>query len=194
MSGRRVNRPFSDTAETAIPLATNATNPISNRKILFLGAFAPLIVAVSILFRADMPSATPKGTLNCYDSAGNYEPCVTRASANQLQFNDPTIEAAEPASWTKTALYQQTILPTSVLSQQGIWPTTAVDQPANLITSAPAARRSSPPGKRPALATCGRHLIPGFFSALRRGLTHLASAAATRGSTRQETLLADTRL
>jgi hypothetical protein len=91
-------------------------------KILFLGAFASslVVVAVPILFRADMQSVTANRTLNCYDSAGNYEPCVTRASASPSQFNGRTTGAHQPASWTTTALYQQ-----------AIWPTNAVDQSAN---------------------------------------------------------------
>jgi hypothetical protein len=169
MSGRQVRRPVSDTAKPIVPLAANATNSVPHSKILFLGAFAPLVVvvAVPILFRVDMPSVA----VNCYDSAGNYEPCVTRASASPSQFNGRTTEAHQPTSWTTTALYQQ-----------AIWPTPIVDQLSNWTTSAPAARRSSTRGKRP--ATCGRRLMPCFFSALRRGLTHIASVAATVGQAR----------
>ena len=180
MSGR-LRRPVSDAAKPIIPLAATATNSVPHSKNLFLGALAPLIVvvAVSILFRAGMPA---NSTLNCYDSAGNYEPCVTRASASPSQFNGRGSGVDQPASWTTTALYQQTIWRTTTIDQQAIWPTTTVDQPANLTTSAPAARRSSTPGKRSAI--CGRRLIPCFFSALRRGLTHIASVAATVGQVR----------
>jgi len=165
-----------DFASVASRLARGFGGSMSVRpfgKILFLGAFASLlaVVAVPILFRADMQSAAANRTLNCYDSGGNYEPCVTRASASPSQFNGRTTGAHQPANWTTTALYQQTI-----------WPTNAVDQPVNWTTSAPPARRSSTPGKRP--ATCGRHLIPCFFSALRRGVTHIASVAATVGQAR----------
>src|SRR5215469_11334095 len=134
--------------------AAKATNLIVRSKILFLGAFAPLLVvaAVPMFFPADVPSVEAHSTLNCYDSAGNYEPCVTRAY--------------QP-SWTRTALYQQ-----------AIWSTNAVDQPANLTKSAPAARRSSTSRKRP--ATCARRLIPCVFSALRRRLTHIASMVQTQ--------------
>ena len=162
--GRRV----SDTAEIIMQFAAKATNLILRSKILFLGAFAPLLVvaAVSMFFRADVPSVEAHSTLNCYDSAGNYEPCVTRASASTSQLNDRTTGVYQP-SWTRTALYQQ-----------AIWPTNAVDQPANLTKSAPAARRSSTSRKRP--ATCARRLIPCFLSALRRRLTHIASMGQTQ--------------
>jgi len=81
MGGRRVGRLVSDAAKPIITLAAKAANSIPHRKILFLGAFAPLLVGIAgpILFRANMPSLTANGTLNCYDSDGNYEPCITRA-------------------------------------------------------------------------------------------------------------------
>lgn len=153
-------------------------------KILFLGAFASLlaVVAVPILFRADMQSAAANRALNCYDSAGNHEPCVTRANTSPSQFSGRTTGAHQPAGWTTTALYQQAIWPTNAVDQSVNWTISAVDQPANRTTSAPPARRSSTPGRRS--ATCGRHLIPCFFSALRRGVTHIASVAATVGQAR----------
>ena len=103
-----------------MPVAVYATNSISHSKVVFLGAFALLVAvaAVPISFRADRPPMKANSTLNCYDSAGNYEPCVTRASVSPSQFNEGTTEAHQPARWTTTALYQQ-----------AIWPTTAVDQP-----------------------------------------------------------------
>ena len=71
-------RRVSDTAEIIMQFAAKATNLILRSKILFLGAFAPLLVvaAVSMFFRADVPSVEAHSTLNCYDSAGNHEPCV----------------------------------------------------------------------------------------------------------------------
>ena len=48
--------------------------------------------------------------MNCYDSAGNYEPCGASASTSQL--NDRTTVIYQP-SWTATALYQQAIWPTN---------------------------------------------------------------------------------
>jgi hypothetical protein len=179
MSSRREN-PGSHTAEFFIPLAADATNWIPSYKILLLGAFVFLVLGAPILVRANMPSVTVKGTLNCYDSAGNYEACATRASVSASQFTGRTTPSDQPASWTKTALYEQAIWPTTPLYQQGIWQTNAIDKPANLVASAPTARRSSAPGKSPASAVCRRHLIPCFFSALRRGFTHLASVAATK--------------
>jgi len=65
-------------AKPMISLAVHATNSISHSKILFLGAFAILLAlaAVPISFRVDRPPVKANSTLNCYDSAGNYEPCV----------------------------------------------------------------------------------------------------------------------
>jgi hypothetical protein len=202
MSDWRVRRSVSDAAETVISFATKATNSVPHSKILLLGAFAALlfsgafallvVVAVPILSRADMPpNRTLKcydsageyqpcvaqlsradmppmqanGTLKCYDSAGQYQPCVTQASASQSRLNDQAIGADQLASWTTTAFYQ-------------------ADLSANGTTSAPVARRSSTLGKRPALATCRRRLIPCFLSTLRKGLTRIASVAETVGQAR----------
>jgi hypothetical protein len=185
MRSRRVRRPGSDRAETVIPLGASPTNLIPNSKILFLGAFASFVAAVSMLFRAGIPSIEGKGTLNCYDAAGNYEPCATRASASPLQFIGRTTGAVQQsANWTKTALYQQAIWPIAPSYQQVIRPTTGVYQPANWTTGARAARRSSALGRRPGLVTCERRLIPCFVSALRSGLIHIASVAATVGQAR----------
>ena len=183
MSGRQVRHFVSDTTKPIIPLVAKAINLIPYGKILFLAAFAPLLasIAVPILFRANLPSVTVNSTLNCYDSDGNYEPCVTRTGASPSQFNGRTTGTDQTPSWTTTALYQQAIWSTTTVDQPASWTTSAVDQPENSTTSPPAARRSSTPGKRPA---CGRRLIPCFFSALRRGLTHIASVAATVGQAR----------
>jgi hypothetical protein len=174
--------------------------------LLFLGAFAAVLVVVGgpILSRADMPPVSANsilrcydsagkyqpcamrlsrtdtspmqvnGILKCYDSAGKYQPCVTRASASQSRFNGRTTGTEQLASWTTTALYQ-------------------VDQPANWTTSTPVVRQGSASGRpresstsgRPrAFAICRRRLIPCFLSTLRRGLTHIASAAAIVGQAR----------
>ena len=150
-------------------------------KIPFLGAFAPLLVVivVLILFRADMLLVAANSKLNCYDSAGNYESCVTQASASPSRSNGRTAGAHQLASWTATALYQQAIWTATAVDQPANWTTNAVDQPADRTTSAPAARRSSTMEKHSAI--CRRRLIPCFFSALRRGFTHIAAVAATVG-------------
>ena len=139
------------------------------RKILLgvLAAFL-VVVAVPLLFRADTQLATANNTLKCYDSAGEYEPCGTHANASASRLNGRTIGAHPSASWITTALYR----PES-------WKTAAVEQPENSATNAPAARRSATSRKRLAPA-CGRRLLPCFFSALRRGVTHFASAAAAQ--------------
>ncbi len=170
MGGRRVRRPVSDPAETAILLAANAANSVPHSKIVRLGPFAALFVFVAVPI--DMPSVAANSTLKCYDSLGNYEPCVTQAGAAPSRSNGRTAGAHQPASWTAAAPYQQ-----------ASWATTAV-QPANWTTSAPPARRISTPLKRPALARCRRRLIPCLFSTLRRGLTHIASAVAVGGQAR----------
>jgi len=170
-----VTRPVSGAAKTLIPLAAKATS-CPHFKIPFLGAFTILlvVVAIPILLRAKLPSVTADSTLKCYDSAGNYESCATPASASPLQFNGRTTDTYQPPSWTATALYQQTIWPAT--DKSAIWSATAVDDPVDWTTSA-AARRSGTSGKRSALVTCRRHLVPCFFSALRRGLTQIASVA-----------------
>jgi hypothetical protein len=207
MSGQRVRRAVSDLAEKVIRFTANATNSVLHNKILLLGALAALsvVVAIPILCRADMPSEAGNGTLKCYDSAGipilcrtdmlsvaansplkcydsagNYQPCVTRASASALR----TTRARRPVSWASSEPSQQASWATTAPYQQANWTTTAVIQPANLTISAPAARRSSTPGKRRSLSICGRHLIPCFFSALRRGVTHMASVAAIAAGAR----------
>jgi hypothetical protein len=176
MRGWRVKHPISDKAETDIPLTDDATNSFPRSKIPYLVASAILlvVVAVPILFRAGMPSAAANSTLKCYDNAGDYESCVNPANAPPSRFNGRTAGPDQPPSWTTTALYQQANWPSTAVDQAAIWPTTALDQPANSTMSADA-RRSSAPGKRPASATCERHLIPCLFSALRKGLTHIAA-------------------
>lgn len=174
MRGRPVRRPVSaDTPEAGIMRAARPANSPSNRKILLLGTLVSLVAAAPIFLRGNVPSVAAKGTLNCYDSAGNSQPCETRASAPPSQAIDRTVGYDLPASWIKTALYQQ-----------GPWPTTVVDQTADSITAPAPARRSNALGKRQATAVCGRRLIPCFFSALRRKFTHLASVAATLGQGR----------
>jgi len=177
MRAQPVRRPLSDTAEAASAGPTHLTNLLSNRKILLLGALVSLVAAAPILFRGNVPSVAAKGTLNCYDSAGNYQPCETRASAAPPPVSPRTIGYDQPASWIKSALYQQ-----------GIWPTTVVEQSTDLTTSPPPARRSNALGKRQAAAVCGRRLIPCFFSALRKKFTQLASVAATLRQGRAEHL------
>jgi hypothetical protein len=172
----RVRRPLSATAEAVIPFAANAINSFPHRKVLLLGASLaalPVGVAVPIVFRADRPPVAASSTLKCYDSGGNHEPCLTQASAPPQRPDSQTTTAPRPASWTIAALYQ----PES-------WATTELDQPAASTTSAPAAQRSSMRGKRRALALCRQRLIPCFFSTLRRGLTHIASVAASVGRPR----------
>jgi hypothetical protein len=172
MSCRRVKRHI--LAETVIPFAVKATSSVPQTKILLLGAFAALlgVVAVPILFRIDRPPAAAGSTLKCYDSDGKYEPCLARASVSPPPFDGRTAEAHQPPSWTTIALYQQ-----------ANWPMTEFDEPAGWTTSAPMAQRGSTPGKRPASAVCRQRLIPCLFSALGRGLTHIATAAARGAGT-----------
>lgn len=172
MSGWGARRPISDTAEILVPLAANATNWIPQSKILLLGTLSAflMVVAIPILFGSPFAANSP---LKCYDSAKNYEPCSMRATASAPPSDGGTIEPHRPPSWTTSALYQQEV-----------WVTSAVEQPASWTTSAPVARRTNTPEKGRASATCGRRLIPCFFSALGRRLTHIASAAANLGRAR----------
>jgi hypothetical protein len=169
MSGRQVRRLVSYTAETVLAFAASAANSVQYGKVLPLGAFATFLVVVTapILFRADVRPVGANSTLKCYDSAGNYELCPARASASLSLINGPTTWPYQPASWATTARYQQESRTSA-----------DVDQAAHWRTGAPAARRSVTPRKRMALAICGRRLIPCVFSALRKEVTHLASAAA----------------
>jgi hypothetical protein len=167
-----MRRPISDTAETVIPFTPNARNSVPNSKILLLGTFVALLVfvAVPIFFRVAIPQVTASSTLKCYDSAGNHEPCLMRASASPPRFDGRTTDHPhQPPSWITTALYQ----PAS-------WATTALHQPASGTTTAPAAGRSSTPGRRAGFAICRQRLIPCFFSALRTRLTHIASLGRAR--------------
>lgn len=168
MRDRQVRRAVSDAAETVFLFATKI-NSAPRRKIL-LGALAALlfVVAMPLFFRADTQFAAANSTLKCYDSAGEYEPCGTHAGASPSRLNGRTIGTHLSTSWITTALYR----PES-------WKTAAVDQPENSATNAPAARRSGTSRKHLASA-CGRRLLPCFFSALRRGVTHFASAAAAQ--------------
>jgi hypothetical protein len=184
MSRWRARRPISDTVDILIPFAANAANWIPQSKILLLGALPALLAVVAVPMLFESPFAA-NSTLKCYDSAKNYEPCLMRASKSPERFDDRTTELHQPPSWTTSALYQQEA-----------WVTSAVEQPASWTTSAPLARRSntpekggtpekgSTPEKGRASAACGHRLIPCFFSALGRKLTHIASAAANLGRAR----------
>jgi hypothetical protein len=188
MSSGRMRRLVSDAVGTVIARAANAANSVRYRKALLWGAFAGLaaVAAVPIFIRADMPSVGANATLRCYDRAGNYQPCPARASASLLRFDGPPAGTYQPASWATAALHQRENSPTIAvaLSQRESAPPIAVEQPASAKTNAPAAKRSITPRRHTASATCGRHLIPCVFSALRRGVTHLASIAATEAGTR----------
>jgi hypothetical protein len=202
MSGRRVRQTVLDAAETIVSFAVSATKSLLRSKILLSGAFAVLLllVAIPILFEADMPPVAADGTLKCYDGAGNHEPCVARATTPPSRSNGPTTAAVRPPSWMTTALFQQSSWAATAGDQQASWATSEgdrqaslatseddrqeslttaeADQPAN-STSAPAARRSVKWGRRQAMAACRRHLIPCFFSTLRKGLTRIAYVAAS---------------
>ena len=196
MNARRVRRLVSGAAEIVILLAASAKNIVPRGKILLSGAFAALVfvVAVPMLFEAGTPPVAADGTLKCYDGAGNHQPCVTRASAPAPRLNRPAIGAIRPPSWTTVALYEQSSWTTPTFDPPSSWATpavdqqsagtttAAVDQPEN-STSAPVVRHGRW-GRHQASAACKRHLIPCFFATLRKGLTHIASAAANLARTR----------
>lgn len=173
MNGRPVRPSGSGAAETAIPPAAPATHSVLQSKILPLGAFAALLMVAAILILF-MPSGAGNSTLRCYDSAGNYEPCGTQASAPPAQAHSRTAQLHRTPSWIVAALYRPNW-------ETPTWETPAVEQPVNSAASVPAAHRSTK--KHPAPA-CGRRLMPCFFSAVRRGIIHLASAAGTIGQAR----------
>lgn len=174
MNAQRVRHAVSTAAGTIIRLAAKAANSVSHRKTLIVAGCAALlaVAAVPTLFRAGRPSAAATSTLKCYDGTGNYEPCLARASAAPTRSSSRTNGDHRPPSWITAALYQEPN-----------WATPAVDQPANSTASAATAGHNTRLRRRPAFA-CRRRVIPCFFSALRRGVTHLASVAATAAQAR----------
>jgi hypothetical protein len=168
MNDREAKRPGSHTAETVLPPVAGTTHSVPRSKLLPLGAFAALLMAAAslILF---MPSGAETGAVKCYDSAGNAEPCGAQAGVSPSRFDSLTVAVHRPASWITTALYRPS------------WNTAAVDQPDNSPATAPAARRS---GKKHVALACHGRLMRCFFSAVRNGFTHLASAAGTMEPTR----------
>jgi hypothetical protein len=162
MSSRGVMHSVSNAAEKVSPFDAGATNSVFHNIALPVGAFATLlaVVAVPILCRADIPSAAASGVLKCYDSAGNYEPCLTRTSARRIGVDGRAAEAQQPASWI----------------------TTALAQPENWTASAPTAWPKSAPRKRPVLAICGRRSITCLFSAFRKTVTRMVSFAASHAA------------
>jgi hypothetical protein len=203
MNGRRVRRLVSGTAESVMLIAAGGAKLIPRGKILLSAAFAAstFVVAVPLLFEAGTPPVAADGTLKCYDGAGNHQPCVTQASAPPARLNRPAIGPLRPPSWTTTALYQQsswtttsvdppTRWATPAVDQQSAGATAALDQPPGAAADQPENSTSAPVvrhgrwGRRQASAACKRHLIPCFFATLRKGLTHIASAAANLAKVR----------
>lgn len=196
MNALRVWRPISDTAVIVIRFAANAINCFRHDKILLFGAFAALLAVVAVptfLLQVDIRPVAASSTLKCYDSAGNDEPCGVQASASAPQSNGQTSEAHRPAIRTTIGLYQQESWVISALAQPASWTTSApaTNEPAasepatnEPATNEPATRRSSASARRQASAACGRHVIPCVFSALRRGVTHLAYVAANASRAR----------
>jgi hypothetical protein len=205
MSRRRVRGLVSDAAKGAIAFVAHAIKFASAGKIAPVGAFVGLIalLAVPLLYQAYVPSLTADSTLKCYDSAGNVAPCTTLASASPSRSNVREAEFDRTAAWTAAAFYQRARSPKPVFDQdqqasspraafdqqdqdqqdqdqqdQASLPATAGSQPPSRATSALPIRRSNLLHRRAASASCGRHLIPCFFSTLRKGVTHLAAAAA----------------
>ncbi|HZR59863.1 MAG TPA: hypothetical protein VFA80_02745 [Xanthobacteraceae bacterium] len=180
MTDRPVWRPGSDPAEPVTPPPAHATHSVLHSKILPLGAFAALLTVAAVLILL-MPSGAGNSTLKCYDRAGNYEPCVTRASASPSRSHNRTAQVARPG-WIKAALYEPSW-------EKPIWQTPAVDQPNNATAGEPANSAASIPvarhtSRKHLASACSRHLMPCFFSAVRRGFTHLASTAGAMGPSR----------
>lgn len=182
MGDRPVMRPASAATATVVPPAAPAAHSVLHSKILPLGGFAALLIVAASLILL-MPSGAGNSALKCYDRGGNAEPCGTHASAAPARFSGSTAQVRRPLGWIASALYQ-------LAAERPGWETAAVDPPVNATANAPvnsaanapAARRS---GRKHLASVCGRRLMPCFFSAVRRGITHLASAAGTMGQTRQ---------
>jgi hypothetical protein len=179
MTARPVRRPGSDPAQPVAAPPAHTPHSALHSKILPLGAFAALLTAAAVLILL-MPSGAGNSTLKCYDRAGNDEPCVTRANTAAARPDGATARVHRPPGWIKAALYEPSW-------EKPIWETpdqpvnATAGAPANSIASVPAARRA---GKRRLASACGRHLMPCFFSAVRRGITHLASTAGAMGPAR----------
>jgi hypothetical protein len=178
MGGRRGGRAVSDKAETVTPFSARARKSSLDRKLLRWGAFAGLLVvaAVPIFFQADAPSVAANDTVKCHDRFGNDEPCVTQGSAAATRSTARTTGTSQPAAWIATAPYQPTT-----------WTTTALDPPAGWTTSPPAAQPNATPHKRAALGKCRRGLVSCFFSSVRKGVAHIATAVAAAGQPRPAT-------
>jgi len=203
MGDRRRKSPVSDTAAPIIVPAAHATHSLPYSKSLRVGAFAALAALIGIgaaeeFFRADMPSMAADSTLKCLDRFGHYEPCVAQASAPASRPSDPTAAALPPASWTAgaptqraswaaTALYKPASWTATAPSQQTSWTTAAAEPSANASASAPAESRSTTTAKRTAAASCRRRAVSCFFHALKKKLTHIASAVAAAGQPRPGT-------
>jgi hypothetical protein len=162
-------------AKTVIGFAAGAASFFQRPKILLLAAVVALfaVAAIPLLAPKNTPVVAANGTLKCYGSAGNYEPCVMAATASSSPLRGRSGPPDQLASWTVTTLYQQ-----------ARWSTAAADEPVNWETSPPAAARSNVQARHASSPACPRKLIPCFFSALRKGLTQIASAAANLGQAR----------
>ncbi len=198
MGAWRLRRLVFGSSGAFIPLAANALNSVSHNRFRLSMVVAALLVIVaipilcapdvssaegdgtltcydsagnSIFCRSRMPMLTANSTLKCYDSAGRYESCATLASAPLSEINAPTIGNDQPATVTTTASYRE---PSPTFAP--------ADRLANWTASAPVALPASTPEKRSTAVACGRRLIPCFFSALRRGVTHVALVASRHGA------------
>lgn len=178
MSGPEVRRPGSATTETSVPPAAPGTHSALQSKVLPLGAFAALLTAAAILILL-IPSGPGNSTLQCYDGAGNYEPCGTQASASPARSESQTAAVHRAPSWIATALYKPSAEKPS--AEKPNWEAAGTEQLVNSAISAPTARRTT---RKHLASACGRRLMPCFFSAVRRGITHLASAAGAIGQAR----------
>ena len=163
-------------------------------------------IGMPILCRGDKLLVAAGRTLKCYGSTGNYQPCVARANlspSRTIAVHQSTVGLTtapyQEASTAATTPYEEASAPSQQASgataapsrqptrvtvapdQQASATPPAIVQPANWTTSAPVARPGSVPAKRRAAARCRRHSLTCFFTALRRGVTHFASVAATMG-------------
>src|SRR5262249_55086247 len=139
MAGRRVGRSVSERVETVVPSAAKATKSASHRKIVCLGAFAALlaIAAVPIVSPGDMPTEVANSTLKCLDKFGNYEPCVTQASASPARVDGRTTATQQPASRTAAAPYQPANWTAPAPSQPANWTATVPSQSASWTATVP---------------------------------------------------------
>lgn len=191
MSVQRVSRPVSVAVEAVIPAKAQAKSPVFRGKISLFGAFAAVAAVAAFVLVAALPAKQANSTLKCYDSSGNGHPCLTLAASSPSQPTATSFQSQPPATSSQSqppAISSQS-QPTRRTAELASWTTAPLDQVGdhrgNWTASTPTLRHSVT-GKRLAPSRCGRRLLPCFFSAVEKGVRHIALVAAAMGRTRPQ--------